>query len=361
MSRLSIRPFTPARPFRLRAVGGVVLAVAVAVLAALGSLPGTSSVAVAQENAAPTLKFMRIGTGPTGGTYFPMGGLIGNVISNPPGSRPCDRGGSCGVPGLIAAAVSTNGAVENIEGIRNGTMDLALAQADIAYWAYHGTGPYAERGAVEHLRAIAMLYQESFHLVARVGAEITSMADLRGKVVSLGEEGSGTLIDALAILEAHGLSPDDMEVRHLKPGAAADALLDGTLDAFFFVAGAPVGTITALLAEEAARLVPFDRLAAESLAAAYPFLTIGEIGADVYPNQPAVSTLNVGAVLVCDADLPDDLVYGIAQALWHPSNQTLFRRGHPGGAQMSLEKATQGLGIALHAGASDYYFDAGVE
>lgn len=350
LSRLRPLPFLRAAVVR----GFAVLGLAVLAAAATGPSPGA-----AQEEA--DLTFMRIGTGPTGGGYFPMGGLIGNAISNPPGSRPCERGGSCGVPGLIAAAVSTNGAVENIEAIRTGAMELALAQADVAYWAYHGTGPYKDKGAVENLRAIAMLYQESFHLVARNDSGIATVADLKGKRVSLGEEGSGTLIDALLILEAFGLTPKQIKVSHLKPGAAADALLAGQIDAFFFVAGAPVTTISALTADNKAHLVPIDGAAAAKLTGAYPFLVAGEIAAEVYPNQPAVKTIDVGAVLVCDAALPESLVYGITQALWHPNNQTLFRKGHPGGEQMSLQTATQGMGIALHAGAANYYFDAGVE
>lgn len=348
MFRFIVRPLPSLRGF-----------LALGLLALLSAIGLSGGPAAAQS--APELKFMRIGTGPTGGGYFPMGGLIGNAISNPPGSRPCDRGGSCGVPGLIAAAVSTNGAVENIDLIRRGSMEMALAQADIAYWAYHGTGPYADRGAVENLRAIAMLYQESFHLVARPGTEIASVSDLKGKRVSIGEEGSGTLVDALLIMEAFGLSAKDITPSHLKPGSAADALLAGEIDAFFFVAGAPVTTISALTGDGKAYLVPMDGPEMDSLAGSYPFLVRGEIPADVYPGQPAIPTINVGAVLVCDAALPEDLVYGITQALWHPNNQLLFRRGHPGGAQMSLQSATQGIGIALHAGAANYYFDAGVE
>lgn len=315
----------------------------------------------AQETSRDDLLFLRIGTGPTGGTYFPMGGLIANAISNPPGSRPCNKGGSCGVPGLIAVAQSTNGTVDNIEGIRNGTLELALAQADIAYWAYHGTGPYADKGAVENLRAIAMLYKESFHLVARKDADITSVADLKGKTVSLGERGSGTLVDALTILDAYGLSESDVTARYLKPGASADALLAGRIDAFFFIAGAPVTTIGALTAGGQARLIPIDGEPARRLADSLPFLTAGAIPEGVYPGQPAVQTLNVGAVLVCDAKLSEDLVYGITQALWHPNNWALFRKGHPGGRQMDLKNATKGIGIALHAGAANYYFDAGVD
>ena len=106
---------------------------------------------------AQDVRFFRIGTGATSGTYFSIGGLIANVISNPPGSRACDRGGSCGVPGLIAVAQSTQGSVENVKAIIDGQLESALAQADVAYWAYHGTGMFREQGPSRGLRAIAHL------------------------------------------------------------------------------------------------------------------------------------------------------------------------------------------------------------
>lgn len=90
---------------------------------------------------AQDLRFFRIGTGTTGGTYFPIGGLIANAVSNPPGARPCERGGSCGVPGLIAVAQSTSGSVENLEKLSAKAFESALSQADVAYWAYRGAGP----------------------------------------------------------------------------------------------------------------------------------------------------------------------------------------------------------------------------
>ena len=111
------------------------------------------------------VNFFRIGTGATAGTYFPVGSIIASAISNPPGSRECERGGSCGVPGLIAVAQSTSGSVDNVEGIANGTLESGFSQADIAYWAYTGTQIYRTRGAVPKLRAIANLFPESVHLV----------------------------------------------------------------------------------------------------------------------------------------------------------------------------------------------------
>lgn len=325
------------------------------------ALPGSGlSPAQAQDVDEAEMRFVRIGTGPTGGTYFPMGGLIANAISNPPGSRACEKGGSCGVPGLIAVAQSTHGSVANVAAVASGRIELALTQADIAYWAYHGTGVYQETGAVVDLRAIGMLYQEAFHLVARKGAEIASVADLKGKRVSVGEPGSGTLVDAKAILEAYGLTEADVQPSYLKPGASADALLAGEIDAFFFVAGAPIATISRLLENDAVVLVPIDGAPARTLADAYPFLLQGAIPADVYPDTDAVPTITVGAVLITSASMPDDLIYGITRALWHSNNRALFTKGSPGGTQMTPENATKGLGIPLHAGAANYYFDAGL-
>ena len=94
---------------------------------------------------AQDMRFFRIGTGGVTGTYYPIGGLIADIISNPPGSRPCDKGGSCGVPGLVAIAQSSNGSVANVEAIQSGVLESGFAQSDIAHWAYTGTGIYKAR------------------------------------------------------------------------------------------------------------------------------------------------------------------------------------------------------------------------
>ena len=154
-----------------------------------------------QGAGAQDMQFFRIGTGGTAGTYYPIGGLIANAISNPPGSRACEEGGSCGVPGLVATAVASNGSVGNVNSINGGTLEAGFSQSDVAYWAQTGTGLWEGQPAVEKLRLIANLYPESIHLVARKDAGIASVADLKGKKVSLDEPGSGTLVDAKIILE----------------------------------------------------------------------------------------------------------------------------------------------------------------
>lgn len=301
------------------------------------------------------IRFVQIATGPTAGTYFPVGGLIANAISNPPGSRPCERGGSCGVPGLIAVAQSTNGSMANLASLAAGTVDLGMSQADLAYWAYHGTGVYKGKEPQSKLRGIAMLYSESIHLVARKDARISSVADLKGKRVSVGEEGSGTLVDAMLVLEAYGLRKADIKPEYTRPSSAADALIQGKIDAFFFVAGAPVSAVTALTNEGLATLVPLSGPPAHALAQQYPFLLVSTIPADTYEGVPETPTLSVGALLVCSADAPDELIYGITAAIFHPNTRPLFAKGHPAATKIALETASTGLGIPLHAGAARYY------
>jgi len=143
---------------------------------------GTAATSMAQD-----LKFFTIGTGGTAYTYYPVGGVIANAISNPPGSRECDSGGSCGVPGLIASAVSSRGSVDNVNAIMSGLRNSGFAQSDVAYWAYTGTGTMEGKEPAKDLRTIAALFEEHIHLVALADSDIDSVADLKGKRVSLDE------------------------------------------------------------------------------------------------------------------------------------------------------------------------------
>ncbi len=336
----------------MRSLRLALAALAAALLAAAGA-------AVAQEG--DKLSFFRIGTGPTGETHFPLGGVIASAISNPPGSRECEKGGSCGVPGLIAVAQSTNGALANIAGIAAGTLDAALVHADVAYWAFHGTGPYQGKGAVENLRAVAMLYVDSMHLVARADSGIAAVGDLKGKRVSLGGPDSGTLIDSRLVLKTHRLDEKDLQAAYLKPGQAADALAAGEIDAFFAIDAPPAPAVAELARRVPISLVPIAGPEAETLRAEYPFFAAGTIPAGIYEGiAEPVATLDLGVVLLVGAQVPDQLVYGIARALWHASTQQLLKRGHPRGKLVQLEAAAERVGLQLHGGAAAYYFDAGM-
>ena len=314
------------------------------------------SAAMAQEP-----QFFRIGTGGTSGTYYPIGGLIANAISSPPGSRPCDEGGSCGYPGLIASALSANGSVANINAIAGGTLESGFSQSDVATWAQTGTGIWEGREPVEKLRVIANLYPETIHLVASASSGIKSVADLKGKKVSLDEPGSGTLVDARIIMGAYGLTEDDINAAFLKPDQAAERMRDGAMDAFFFVGGFPAGAIAELASQEPITLVSISGPEAEAVIGNYTFFAQNTVPAGTYEGVDSdVDTLSVGAQWVTSADLPEDLIYGITAALWNDSTRALLDSGHQKGKMITLETALDGVGIPIHPGAEKFYREKGL-
>ena len=323
-------------------------------------LGGLGTALAASPTLAQDITFFRIATGGTAGTYFPIGGLIANAISNPPGSRTCADGGSCGVPGVVATAVASNGSVANVSAIASGSAQSGFTQSDVAYWAFNASGIYEGRPKVDVLRAIANLYPESFHLVARKGAGIKTIKDLKGKRISLDEPGSGTLVDARLILAAYGLTEKDMKAEYLKSQQAADKLKDNALDAFFSVSGWPLGAIAELAATTGIDLVPIDGPEAENLVKAYSFFATDEIPDGAYKGVNGVKTVSVNAIWATSSKQPEPLIYGITAALWNPSTRRLLDSGHAKGRVIKLETATQGLGIPLHAGAEKFYKEKGL-
>src|SRR5712692_10092114 len=169
-------------------------------------------------------RFFRIGTAATGGSFFEVGGLVASAISSPADGPPCGRGGSCGVRGLVAVAQATPGSIENLRLINSGQLESGFAQADLAGWAYTGVNVFAEAGPLRRLRTIASLFPEAAHLVVRAESTIHSLADLKGKRVSLGELGSGTAADAAVVLAAAGLGDKDITRKYLRPGPAAEEI-----------------------------------------------------------------------------------------------------------------------------------------
>jgi TRAP transporter TAXI family solute receptor len=323
-------------------------------------LGGLGTALMGSQAFAQDITFFRIGTGGTAGTYFPIGGLIANAISNPPGSRTCADGGSCGVPGVVATAVASNGSVANVNAINSGSMQSGFTQSDVAYWAYNASGIYEGRPKVDALRAIANLYPESFHLVARKGSGIKSIKDLKGKRMSLDEPGSGTLVDARLILAAYGMTEKDVKAEYLKPQQSADKLKDGALDAFFSVSGWPQGAIAELAATTGIDLVPIDGPEAENLIKQFSFFAADEIPDGAYKGVAGVKTVSVNAIWATSSKQADQLIYNITAALWNPSTRKLLDSGHAKGKAIKLETAIVGLGIPLHAGAEKFYKEKGL-
>ena len=324
-----------------------------------GVLAGFSSGAAGAQGDRVPMRFFRIGTASTGGTYFPVGGLLANAISHPPGSRTCADGGSCGVPGLIAVAQSTRGSVDNVRQLAAGNLDSAFVQADVAYWAYHGERMFAGQGPMGNLRVIANLYPEAVHLVVRTSTGIFWMKQLVAKRLSLDRPGSGTRVDAKVILEAYGVSIHAIEDVAVPAAEAADMMRTGDLDGFFFVGGAPATAIADLAQAVSIRLVPMNDSEAQVLTQTYPFFTLHSIPAGTYQNVPQTDTLAVGAQWLVDESVPEEVVYGITRALWHERTAKLLADGHPKASEITPETALDGLGIPIHEGAWRYYKDHG--
>ena len=319
-----------------------------------------ATLAITSTVAAQDIRFFTIGTGGTAYTYYPVGGGIANAISKPPGSRECGEGGSCGVEGLIASAVSSRGSVDNINAILSGLRDSGFAQSDVAYWAYTGTGTMEGKEPATELRTIAALFEEHIHLVALSDSDINSVADLAGKRVSLDEPGSGTYVDANLILEANGLSAEDLTPEALKGNAAADALRNGRIDAYFVVAGYPTGSLVELASAVDIKLVPIDGAGAASLTEQYGFFAQSEIPAGTYEGVDAVSTVSVGAQSYTSASQDEALIYEITKALWNDESRRLLDISHAKGRSITPDTALSGVGVPLHAGAERFYREAGL-
>ncbi|MGQ0675839.1 MAG: TAXI family TRAP transporter solute-binding subunit [Rhodospirillales bacterium] len=346
------------RPRPIGSTRGRVLAAATG--AALATALVAALLAAAAQAQAQNPRFFRIGSGSTSGSNFAAGGAIASIISNPPGSRPCDRGGSCGVPGLVAVAQSTQGSVENVALIAKGAIDSGLVQADVAYWAYHGTGPFAGKGATQNLRAVATLYPEYVHIVAAAKGDIKAIGDLKLRRVSLGEQGSGTLVNARAILKAHGLEELDVVPFYLQPGSAADLLAKDGLDAFFVNAGLPAPVVAELAKSMPIRLLPVEGAARDRLRRDYPFFSSRTAPDGAYAGVAKFETVAIFTQFLVGAELDDKLVYGIAAALWHPGAQKLLETAGKIASGIAREAALEGLGVPLHSGAALWYFERGM-
>lgn len=325
------------------------------------ALGGALLAAGAAQAQNPT--FFRIGTGGAGGTYFPIGGTIANGISAPPGSRACDQGGQCGVPGLVAIAQSTTASVFNNAAVQNGELEAGLAAADVTRSMYLGEGKF-EGKPHPKLRVIANLYPEDLHLVMPKGASVSNLGDLKDKRVGIAQAGSGTQVAVLQMLEAWGVTRDNMDEAELNNSQSAERLADGQLDAYFYAAGWPVAAMVQLASTKGMELHSFSEEDLKKINEIIPAYIPSSIPAGVYDGiDYEVKTPAVSALLVMSSDLDEELVYGITKALWNDNTRKLLDNGHAKGKQITAETALDGLealGVPLHPGAERFYKEVGM-
>lgn len=289
---------------------------------------------------------MTMGTGSPTGTYYAYGGIIGQYINNN--------------AGIAVNAVSTGGSKDNIQGIDSGDYQLGTVQSDVMDYAWNGTRSFEKDGKVDTFRTVAGLYAEAVQLVT-VSDDIKSVADLKGKKVSIGAPGSGVYFNAMDVLAAAGLTEKDIKPQYQNFDESADALKNGQIDAAFIVAGAPTPAITELSMTNAkTTIVPIDGAIAEKLMKDNTFYSVYKIPANTYSNQKEeVLTVTVKATLIVSADASEDDVYNLTKAIF--DNTEAIAKEHAKGAELSLENATDGMTVPFHVGAAKYFKEKGIE
>ena len=286
---------------------------------------------------------MTMGTGGTSGTYYAFGGVLGQYIKNK--------------AGIDVTVVSTDGSKANIQGIASGDYQLATVQSDVMAYAWAGTRSFEKDGKVDSFRVVGGLYAEAVQLVTMDPA-IKSVADLKGKAVSIGAPNSGVYFNAMDVLSAAGMTENDIKPQYLSFADSADGLKDGKIDAAFIVAGAPTAAISELCATNSAYLVPIDGAVAQKLMQDSPYYTSYEIPANTYTGQTeAVTTVTVKATLIVSASASEDDVYALTKAIF--DNVTAITAENGKGAELSVENATSGMTAPFHAGAAKYFAEKG--
>lgn len=289
-------------------------------------------------------KNLKLATGGTSGTYYPYGGALAQVIS-------------AKVPDMQFDVQSTGASAANIRLVAGGEADLAIVQNDVMSYAYTGTETF-DGDKVDGFSTVATLYAEVCQIVADPGAGITSVADLKGKRVSVGDAGSGVEANAKQILAAYGLSFEDITVQNLSFGDSASAMKDKKIDAFFVTAGPPTTAVMELSSTNEIALIPIDQDKIDQLIASYPFYTAYTIGKDVYGTAQDVPTLAVKATLIANPKMSEDSVYQLTKALFEGKDQ--IAAAHAKGAELDVNEAIKGASVPFHPGAEKYFREVGV-
>ena len=286
---------------------------------------------------------LSIATGGTGGVYFPMGGGLAEIINGK-------------IDGYSATAEVTGASVENMGLVATGDADLAIALADTVQQGYTGTGRF-EGNALPMVRGLASLYANMIQIVALEGSGITTLEDLRGKRVSVGAPGSGTEVNAAAILNANGMTYDDIEEQRLNFNETADALAIGDIDAGFWSVGAPTSSILNLATTNSIVMIELSDAEIAAARAADPIFAQTTLDAGIYDGVGATTVLGVPNVLVVSSEMSDDLAYAITSAMFE--NIEDLRAVHPAANQTTVEFTLAATPIPLHPGAIRYFEEIG--
>ena len=286
---------------------------------------------------------VRMATGGSTGTYYAFGSAVAQILSEK--------------TKLQIPVQSTGASKANIQLIDAGEVELAIVQNDVMDYAWKGVDLFNGE-KINSFASMAALYAEVCQVVANPASGIRTIADLKGKNVSVGDAGSGTEFNARQILEAYGITFNDIGKQNLGFGPSADALRDNKIDAFFCVAGSPTPAIIDLATSKDIVVLEVDDTHAAQLIRNYPFYTQYPIAAGSYRNQPgAVKTVAVKATFIVSSKLAENTVYQLTKTLFESKAQ--IEAAHSKGKELSTSYAVEGISVPFHPGAARYYREIG--
>ncbi len=313
------------------------------------AVTGAATIALAAPAFAQGQEFISIGTGGVTGVYYPTGGAVCRLVNK-------DRKEH----GIRCSVESTGGSVYNLNTVRAGELEFGVAQSDWQYHALNGTSQFEEQGPHEGLRAVFSIHPEPFTVVARADSGIETFEDVAGKRVNVGNPGSGNRATAEVVLDAYGMSLDDLALAgELKASEMAQAVCDNKLDAMIYVVGHPSASINEVTTTCDVHLVdvsgePIDQLVEEN-----SYYRTATVPGGMYKGTDEdTQTFGVGATLVTSADVPEESVYVLTKAVF--DNFDDFKQLHPAFANLKEEEMIKdSLSAPLHPGAEKYYKERG--
>lgn len=284
-------------------------------------------------------------TGGSSGTYYAYGGVLAQYISDHTDVK--------------ITAVAGTGSADNIDKLDMGMADLGFVQSDVAYYAHNGIKFAQYKDApITSFKALAALYNETVQLVT-VNPEIKSVADLKGKNVSIGSAGSGVFFNAMDFLAAYDMTEQDINPQYLSFGDSAEALKDGKIDAAFVVAGAPTVAVTDLGTAKDIFLVSVDDEHVKKLIEINPAYAAVKIPGGTYEKiKDDTQTVAVRAIVIAGPNVTDEQAYAIVSCILE--NKADIATFHAKGLELDLEYASQS-GLPYHPGAAKYFAEKGIE
>lgn len=305
---------------------------------------------LAVPEAARADKFITIGTGGVTGVYYPTGGAICRLVNR---GRPSH--------GIRCSVESTGGSFYNLNALRKGEMDLAVAQSDLQYHAYKGSEFFKQSGPFEKLRALFSIHPESFTVVARSDSGIKTFDDLKGKRVNIGSPGSGMRATMEVIMRAKGWDKRVFKLAsELKASEQPQALCDNKIDAMIYAAGHPNGAVQEVATSCETRIIDVVGPEIDELVRGNPYYVYATIPGGMYVGTPNdVKTFGVTATFVTSSDVDEDVVYNVVKAVF--DNFENFKTLHPVFAHLDPKKmTTEGNTAPLHEGAKRYFKEKGL-